>query len=120
MAAEAADMDAEIKRLRGLSITRTWPDGQPRSNSNQDRTSKLAAQIADLQTMYEEKIQALVERQIEIEKAIDRLDPIERRLIRLRYIDCNDWDDICDEIVYSERQMFNIHGIALEKLKRLQ
>jgi len=117
LSAEADGLASEIQRLRGLTTTRTWPDGQPRSNYAADRTAELVAQIADLVTIYEDKIKGLVERQKEIEHAINGLDSIERQVLRLRYINRLDWEDICEELCFSERQVFRIHFSALASLK---
>lgn len=69
--------------------------------------------------MYREKLQALVDIEIRVEKAFESLDPIERKLMRLRYIEGADWLDICDTIQYECAQTYRIHARALSKIKNL-
>jgi RNA polymerase sigma factor (sigma-70 family) len=52
-----------------------------------------------------------------IEMAIRRLEPVERNLLRSRYIEGRSWEEICVEMCYSWRNIHNIHSRALIKLK---
>ena len=56
-----------------------------------------------------------------IEYAIQSLRlPAERQVMRLRYIEGWDWTRVCTKlraIGYSERQVYRLHGSALQKLK---
>lgn len=59
----------------------------------------------------------------EIEQVIEKLDPLERTVITLYYIDCisqdrkvRTWNDVAKLIVYSLRRTQDIHKNAIEKL----
>ncbi len=118
LAAEAEELEEKIKELRGKAESRTWPDGMPHSNFAGDRTASIVANIADMCSLLDTKQAELLTRLTEIEEAIEALEPVERRLIRLRYISCWEWEDICEAIGYAERQMFRLHATALRKIEK--
>ena len=67
---------------------------------------------------HENYLQALKEKQV-IEDMIDSLnDPMERTLMRLRYIECLEWKNIYMEIDYSRTQTYKIHKRILEKIEK--
>lgn len=72
-----------------------------------------------LRDTYREKLAALIESQLKIEKAIEGLTSTERELIRLRYIDGADWTEVCATIHYEWTQTHRIHARALAKIKNL-
>ena len=94
-------------------------------------TSQIERRIAELEgcghydltdslrTLYRQKLEELVEGQLRIEKAIEDLNPTERELIRLRYIDGADWNDVAETIHYEWAQTHRVHARALAKIKNL-
>lgn len=72
-----------------------------------------------LKEEYNRQYDKLCERQLNIEKMIDKLEPTERLLIRLRYFDNMKWDKIFKIIHYSQKQTFRIHDKAIRKLNKL-
>ena len=54
-----------------------------------------------------------------IEDAIATLKPIERELMRLRYIDGADWTEVAATINYEWAQTHRVHASALAKIKDL-
>ena len=75
--------------------------------------------LRPLREHYERKLAALVAAELEVERAIETLDPTERLLIRLRYIDGLDWHRVCAGINYSWQQTHRIHARVLKKLERI-
>ena len=57
--------------------------------------------------------------QIKIEKVIETLEPTERTLMRLRYIDGAEWIEVAEAIHYEWTQTHRIHAKALAKIKDL-
>ena len=59
----------------------------------------------------------ILERLDMMEKQNDRLDRIqiqkEREVLRMRYIDDLDWDEIADKLHYTYRHVTRLHGTAL-------
>ena len=70
-----------------------------------------------LRELYRQKLSDLIDCQLRIEKAIESLNPTERELMRLRYIDGAEWLDVAAEIHYEWTQTHRIHARALAKLK---
>ena len=72
-----------------------------------------------LRDLYREKLRELVDGQLKIEKAIEDLNPTERELMRLRYIDGVDWTEVAATINYEWAQTHRVHARALAKIKNL-
>ena len=72
-----------------------------------------------LQDLYRQKLADLIADQLKIEKAIEGLNPTERELMRLRYIDGADWTEVAATIHYEWTQTHRIHARALAKIKNL-
>lgn len=72
-----------------------------------------------LRSLYREKLAELIECQLRIEKAIESLNPTERELLRLRYIDGVDWTEVAATINYEWAQTHRVHSRALAKIKNL-
>ena len=75
--------------------------------------------LQPLQELYRQKLQTLVEGQLQIERAIESLTPTERELMRLRYIDGADWTEVAATIHYEWTQTHRIHARALAKITHL-
>ena len=72
-----------------------------------------------LKDLYCKKLADLIECQLRIEKAIEGLDPTERELMRLRYIDGAEWIEVAETIHYEWTQTHRIHARALKKLQSI-
>ena len=88
----------------------------PGGSESGDKIGDSVAMISDMQAIYESKVFELSEKMKEIEQAIEVLDPIERIIIRARYIDGEYIESICGIIGYGYRHTKRLHGIALKKL----
>lgn len=75
--------------------------------------------LQPLHDLYREKLADLIEGQLRIEKALESLNPTERELIRLRYIDGADWTEVAATINYEWAQTHRVHARALAKIKNL-
>lgn len=75
--------------------------------------------LRPLMDLYTAKLEELVGLILAIEDAIETLDPTERELVRLRYIDGLPWFRVMAAINYSEPQTHRIHSEVLQKLKKL-
>lgn len=84
--------------------------------TNHDHDRELVQPLLDL---YRQKLEELIIGQLHIEKAIEGLNPIERELMRLRYIDGADWTEVAATIHYEWTQTHRIHARALAKIKNL-
>lgn len=77
------------------------------------------AHLEGLRDMYLKRSDDLAAAVIEIEKAIDCLEPTERLLVRYRYIEGLDWAEVATKIGYSHRHTTRLHGVILQKLRNV-
>lgn len=113
-AIEETPYAAATQKLTGM------PHGSaPKSGSKQEHAADrmLDGRATQLQWMYYEKMNALIDEQMAIERAIDSLEPTLRCLLRYKYIQGMTWEEICVEMDYSWRQIHRLHSKALEMLK---
>lgn len=116
LALEIADLDRRIDQLRAKAVSRKWPDGLPHSNFAADRLSGIVSKIADLEAVRGPKAVELMELRRGIEIAMSRLEPTERRLIRLRYFDGLEWEEVAEKMGYCKRHLYRLNSSALEKM----
>ena len=110
--AELAKIDADMTAPRLSKLT-----GMPRSGGGSNPLEDLVAKKMGLYKLYYAKLQELVKAQMEVEQAIETLDPTERRLLRYRYIDGLKWEEVCVSMGYSWRQVHRTHSAALRRLR---
>ena len=78
---------------------------------------KLKKQLDDLKDMYIQKINSICDKIKSIEDIIDGLDdPLERIVLRYRYIENMDWSDITERTEYEWAQLHRIHNRAISNL----
>lgn len=94
-------------------------DGMPRSGSGENShiIDRKGDRHTELQKLYTEKVDELTARMLEIEAAIEPLEPTERTLIRLHYFQDLTWEEVAVEMGYCWRHVHRLHGRALEKLQ---
>lgn len=119
---ERASLKNQIKEL-DAQIQHITPSygAQPRGGKSADNADKIL-KLVELKKDYECKDNNIADRQIKIEAVINQLaDPVERAVLRLRYIGNMYWGEIATEINYSTQHVFRIHSLAVknfEKIKR--
>lgn len=93
-------------------------DGMPFNTSKGESSVEiLAIKHLEIKNLYRAKVKELTEALCAIEKAIETLEPLERTLMRLRYIDGHKWEEVAVAIAYSWQQTHRLHKSALEKLR---
>ena len=124
--AELRQIQREIKRIeaivdgpKGANL-----DGMPRSPGVGDPVLQTVIKRDELLRRLLERYRAqeveLAVAQMEIEVMIADLGSLERRLMRLRYIEGLTWEKISTAINYCVRQAQNIHDSALDQLLAMQ
>ena len=106
----------QLKQYRSIKIETSQLDRRIAELELQGHDYEIIQPLRDL---YREKLRGLVDGQLRIEKAIEALNPTERELMRLRYIDGREWVEICETIHYEWAQTHRIHARALAKIKNL-
>lgn len=116
---EAAQIAEQIGQLRATAeAPRSQAmDGLPRSSGSGDAMAGIVAELVQLEEKYMAKLHRLNVAMAEVEDMIGSLeDPVERRLMRCRYIEGMVWEEVCVEMNYSWTQTHRIHGRILDKL----
>lgn len=120
------ERDDLARRIEEIELERYSPrsqrlDGMPRGGSGENYVLEDRMDREDkLLELYRRKKAELDAALLVIEEAIEVLDPRERRLIRLHYIDGLTWEQVAVQMAYSWTQVHRIHGKALEKLKEME
>ena len=79
-----------------------------------DKMADTVARIADMEAQLAGTVREMADALSEITDAINAVpDAMQRAVLYLRYIEGMSWPKICEQINYSERQAFVIHGRAL-------
>lgn len=90
--------------------------GMPRGGGH-DWTD-TAIRVADLTARIGEEIRALCAIKREVSEAIDQVeDKRAREVLTLRYRNYMTWDQIAEELHYTDRWVFILHGRGLKRVK---
>lgn len=116
--AERRQLELELKKMAeflGTPRGTNW-DGMPRASGVGDPVLSVVSQHLALQERYRRQLEKLVKAQTEIENIIENLEPLERKLMRHRYIEGLAWEAVCVAMNYSWRQTHRIHSAILDKI----
>lgn len=126
LACEVRRLETQLKELEGSIYS---PTGQrysltPRASSGKGRTMDDVAAAHDaLKEHYMKKLAEKKAQQLAVEQGIESLpNPAERLVMSYRYIKGMSWYQVCRVMQpkgYSERQVYRLHGFALERLKEV-
>lgn len=111
-----------VDQLKALETAATSPriqalDGMPHGSGGGDAMAGIVAELVQLEEKYKDKLHRLHAAMAEVEDMIDSLeDPVERQVLRCRYIEGLIWEEICVKLNYSWSQTHRHHGAALDKL----
>ena len=89
-------------------------NGQTSHNNNS--IEDLLIKIEECIEEYNKKEIELYNKQLEIEKCINSLEPTERIIARSRYIEGKTFEQISVDLNYSWRHTIRIHGKILQKI----
>lgn len=94
-------------------------DGMPPGSGGDDALTVQIAAVDELEKLYQESEAALIQAQIDIEQMIMELEsPIERQVLRYRYLDGMKWEKISVKMNYSESHIHRFYSRALRKLEK--
>lgn len=107
----AVRIDAEQAKGQRLSLT-------PKGRGIKRDLSDVMVMLETLEELIDQYIIKSIKKKTQIAKMIVSIsDAEESKVLRLRYIEFKQWDDIGDEIGCSRMTACRIHGRALEHLK---
>ena len=116
---ELRGIEEALARLRARLESPAMPklSETPKGRKTEtDRLGNMVAKILELEALYNDKQNALIDIQRQLEEALERLDPMERTLMRLRYLQGLSWERVCADMSYSWNVVHRIHRVALLKL----
>ena len=114
---EIEQIEEEKEKLASGLICAVHIDGMPHGNSAwNDRMAELTVKLMDLTSVLAERLNSVIALRIEIENSIDSLEPQERIVLRLRYIEGKDWEKIALSLNYSIQHVWRLHSEILQKL----
>lgn len=116
--AEINDMLREKERIMSrLTRMTSSISGMPHGGGESDKLTDGVGKLVELDKEIDARVDGLVELRREIEGKISALDSdMQRRLLKLRYIDGMTWERVAVEMGYERRQICRIHGYALMSL----
>lgn len=83
-----------------------------------DRLGMILVKIEELLKVYYEKEAELLEKRIEIENVLDKLkEPVDRNIIRLKYLEDNTWEKVCVMLNYSWNGIHKRHRKILDIIR---
>lgn len=91
-------------------------DMNVQASHNNNSIEDLLIKIEECIEEYNKKEIELYNKQLEIEKCINSLEPTERIIARSRYIEGKTFEQISVDLNYSWRHTIRIHGKILQKI----
>lgn len=117
-------LDAEYRGIGALKSPTL--DGMPRAAPTAsgvaltvERAEELKAEYGELFKKYCSYVKSLDRQLLKIEREISlKLNPLERTIVRLKYIEAMPFRKIAEETNYSERQVMRLCARAVLKLEK--
>ena len=117
------EIEAQKERLAQIEASLLHPkpsigDGMPHSNYAVDRMAIAIANKIELEELIIKNIKKAQQEAAAIERAIQTLNnPIDRELMRLKYLDGLTWEEVAEKLCRSRQWVTVLHGRILQKLK---
>lgn len=112
-------IEQQLDRVRTKYIGRAIEySDMPKAFNSEHDLSDYAAEVEPLLNRYATRRHNAIVAMQRVERAISKLeDNNERYVLELRYINCLSWREVADTIGYTERRVYQIHGVALLNLR---
>lgn len=107
----------EIERLRAEAESVSLNlDGMPHGKGKDDKTARLAIQLAEMETKLQGEMSTLWSKRMEIINLLGKMQKHKHQtLLHKRYIECKSWEVIAYEMGISWRHCYRLHGSALNE-----
>ena len=118
---EMMQIQEKIKELEHMKYSIKSPkwDDMPKGGfGDNDKIGNILINIEEQIEKYWDKYRQLLNLQNKIENVIDKLEPLEREVLRYRYFDNKKFEEISCIIHFSFRTVRRIHKRGLEKLEK--
>lgn len=120
MATEVRLIDETIRAMRETVGAKTTNLSGSAGGSDSDGTAteRTVEKLLALEAKYNKRKSDYVDERQTIERAIERLDPTQRALIRLYYMDLKTWEETAEALRFSTQHVHRIHAAALIELSK--
>lgn len=108
----------ERKKSQLYTIKNQTFSAVPGGHGDVDKIGAAVAEVDELRTYYYNKVIECERKLKRIESELDRLDSIERQIMRYRYIDGMWWKQVCIKVNYEWAQIHRVHKQILAKLAK--
>lgn len=114
-------IETEIEKLRTDAISMGISfDGIPTGTGEKDRVARLAVELADYESKFQDEMSALWSIRMEIINTLGRLEKAKHfTLLHKRYIEGKTWEVISVEMGITWRHCHRLHGSALNELEEV-
>ena len=116
------EIEELIKDLEDQStnVTQALDQERVQTSPQPDRIGLVVAKMSDLKAELEEREASAENIKQEVIRTLIQLeDPDYQKILRLRYIDCLGWGRVIEEMSYSDRAVYYIHGRALAEVEKI-
>lgn len=110
----------ELENLRSLSesISGDMTQERVQTSATSDKIVNIIARIVDLENEIHDEIEKLIALKKQIHDVINKLENVNEKLVlKYRYLMFFQWEEICDKMHYSARQIHRFHDSALENIE---
>lgn len=109
----------EIERARAERRTTVF-SLEGKGGMNIDSRENAYIKLTEMSKQVDEKVDELIDRKREALRWIQRLpDAAQRNVLIGRYINSATWEEVSEQIGYSESHLYKIHGEALYALEKI-
>ena len=110
-------IELKIEKLRSMLECSSPSLEAAGSGKSADRMPDTVSKIMEYEQRAAELRSALIVKYLEIDQAIRCVtDSTQREVLERRYLLFQKWDQIADEMSYTERRVYQLHGNALKKI----
>ncbi|MCI1693244.1 DUF1492 domain-containing protein [Aneurinibacillus aneurinilyticus] len=111
----------ELQNLRELSrsvSSTVLEEKVSRTKCTDPPFEKYVIRIVDLEQQIQQEVERLIKLKSDIREAINQMENVdEKLLLRYRYINFLNWEEICVNLNVSMRTVHRLHSSALQHLK---
>lgn len=113
---------AEMERIRDIAtkVTTAFDSVRVSGGGNDDKLGDAVSRLVDIQSEINADIDAYIDRRAYIVAILDKIEDAEElAVLHKRYIEFKRWEQISEEMGYSQRNVTYIHGRALLSIRKL-
>lgn len=113
---------AEMERIRDIAtkVTTAFDSVRVSGGGNDDKLGDAVSRLVDIQSEINADIDAYIDRRAYIVSILDKIEDAEElAVLHKRYIEFKRWEQISEEMGYSQRNVTYIHGRALLSIRKL-